>query len=556
MLSNFVRREFLRRILCGTLALIMSGAIGRGAFAQQAQPPRNPLPPQPIRIQPIQHLAQRPLNIVTLGDSIMWGQGLPEQLKFRTLVANWLQAQYGSGRTVIQWPTHAHSGAVTGMGAWPGYTNNQDPDSWSIIHLPTYPYPGEVPSDYPSISFQIGMTVRDLQNQKVSPADVDLVLLDGGANDLSIENILNPALVETNISLSKFEVANGPNWVRTKTNQLCVAHMKALLPLVLNQFPNAVVVVTGYYPIVSEKTDLLLLNEYLALLGLVPTAAGAITTGTAGAGLAALGTYVSIAVPASIGLRSTLVDRSSAFSQTAFNSLSDVVNQSNQGLVTPRVALAWPAFSEDNSYGAPNTYLFKAGEYLGDEVRGGKGQAPPGDWKTLQGIAYYRGEECSSVGSRNYIGSLLKCYDASIGHPNPLGAQAYANAIISQLQGPLATRIMPQPLTVTIVQQEVAPFGGNSWVRVKATDPHGNEVLATVSINGATGPTEQNISFKNNCTMDQVVVGVNKNTAGSATAVAVNTGKKEYIPCRGAVAAPGFASGQFTAGAPRITTVR
>ena len=97
MLSNFVRREFLRRILCGTLALIMSGAIGRGAFAQQAQPPRNPLPPQPIRIQPIQHLAQRPLNIVTLGDSIMWGQGLPEQLKFRTLVANWLQV---SGRHV------------------------------------------------------------------------------------------------------------------------------------------------------------------------------------------------------------------------------------------------------------------------------------------------------------------------------------------------------------------------------------------------------------------------------------------------------------------------
>lgn len=548
MRNNSSPSEFSRKAFCFAATLVVSGIVFPGLFGQQTQPPRNPLPPQPIRMQPIQHLTQRTtLNIVALGDSIMWGQGLPEQLKFRTLVANWLQAQYGTGRTVIQWPTHAHSGAVTGMGMWPSYTNNQDPDSWSMTNLPTYPYPGEVPSGYPSISFQIGMTVKDLQNQKVSPADVDLVLLDGGINDLNILNILNPTLMEG---------LNGPNWVRTKTNQLCVTHMKSLLPQVLNQFPNAAVVVTGYFPIVSGKTDLLLLNEYLALLGLAPTAAGLVTTGASGGGLAALGTYFSIAVPASPVLRSILADRSSAFAQTAFNSLSDVVNQSNQGLAASRVALAWPAFTEDNSYGGSYTYLFKAGEYLNDEVRGGNWQAPPGDWKTLPGIAYYRGEECSNVSSRNYQGLLPECYDASIGHPNPLGAQAYANAIIGQLQGPLAARIMPPPLTATIVQQEVAPFGGNSWVRVKATDPHGNEVPATVSINGATGPTEQNIPFKNNCTMDQVVTGVNKNTAGSATAVAVNTGKKEYIPCRGSVTAPGFASGLFTAGAPPSTTVR
>jgi len=491
-------------------------------------------------------VANRPLNMITLGDSIMWGQGLPEQMKFRTLVANWLQGC--SGRVVKQWMTHAHSGAVTGMGMWPSGTNGNDPDFWFPKTLGgQYPYPGEVPFGYPSISFQISETVSDLQREqpKIDPANVDLVLLDGGINDLSVENILNPALVETN--LLQGEVANGPDWVRTKTNQLCVTHMKNLLPQVLNAFPNAAVVITGYFPIVSNKTDLLLLNEYLGIIGLAPGAAGLAVTGNAGGALAGLGTFLSVAVPASPALRAVLADRSLAFAQTAFNSLTDLVNQSNRGLASPRVALAWPAFSEDNSYGALNTYLFKAGEYLGDEIRGGNWKAPPGNWSTPQGVAYYRGEECSSA-SANYAGFLPECYDASIGHPNPLGAQVYAQAIISQLQQTLAARILPPPLSATVVQQSPSQFGGTSWIRVKATDPRGNEVPATVTINGATGRTEQNIVFKNDCTMDEVVVGVNKNTAGSSTGVVVNTGKKEPVACRGTVSAPGFVSGSFTAG--------
>jgi hypothetical protein len=314
------------------------------------------------------------------------------------------------------------------------------------------------------------------------------------------------------------------------------------------------VVVTGYYPIVSGQTDLLLLNEYLALIGLGPSVGVAAVTGSAGDALAGLGTVMSIAAPASPALRETLAERSSAFAQTAFNSMTEVVNQANQGLAKPRVALAWPAFNDNNSYGAPNTYLFKAGEYIGDEIRGGRWQAPPGDWKTPQGVAYYRGEECSHLSS-TYPDSQLKCYDASMGHPNFFGAQAYADGIIAQLKQTFAARLLPPPLTATIVQQGLSQYGGNSWIRVKATDPSGREVPATVSINGATGPTEQNVSFKNDCMVDQVIGGVNKNTRGSATAVAVNTGKKVYIPCKGTISALGFYPGNFTAGGlPNKTT--
>jgi hypothetical protein len=385
--------------------------------------------------------ATRPFNIITLGDSIIWGQGLPESMKFRTLVANWLQSQYGTTRNVVIWTTHAHSGAKTGWGLYPAETNGNDPDTWYSLHPssgygPGYPYPGEVPFGYPSISFQIGMTVNDLKQRGVDPGTVDLVLLDGCINDLSADNILNPSLVETN--LLQGEVANGPNWVRTKTNELCVTHMGSLLPQVTGQFPNAIVIMTGYYPIVSGQTDLVKLSEYLTVLGFAggagPPAASVV--GGPGAALEYLVGVPAVAVPLAAALRATLTDRSQAFATTAFNGLSNLVNQANQGLATPRAALAWPNFSDDNAYAAPNSYLFLMEDFLADEIRGGQGQAPPGDWNTQEGVAYYRGQECS-IGHP----SDPTCYAALVGHPNPKGAQAYALAIISQLQGVFSARL-------------------------------------------------------------------------------------------------------------------
>src|SRR5215831_15580146 len=53
----------------------------------------------------------RPLNLVVLGDSISWGQGLKDEHKAWYLVKIWLQKM--SGREV-QPLVEAHSGAVIG----------------------------------------------------------------------------------------------------------------------------------------------------------------------------------------------------------------------------------------------------------------------------------------------------------------------------------------------------------------------------------------------------------------------------------------------------------
>src|SRR3954467_259433 len=53
----------------------------------------------------------QPLNMLVLGDSISWGQGLRDEHKVSYLVKNWLEQQ--TGREVQQ-TMQAHSGALIG----------------------------------------------------------------------------------------------------------------------------------------------------------------------------------------------------------------------------------------------------------------------------------------------------------------------------------------------------------------------------------------------------------------------------------------------------------
>jgi len=52
MPGNFFRSELLRRILYGSLALIMNVAIVPAAFGQQVQQPRSPLPGRRFKFNP------------------------------------------------------------------------------------------------------------------------------------------------------------------------------------------------------------------------------------------------------------------------------------------------------------------------------------------------------------------------------------------------------------------------------------------------------------------------------------------------------------------------
>ena len=168
--------------------------------------------------QPIPGRAPREFNMLVLGDSILWGQGLKEQNKSWYLVKTWLQT---SGFTVRE-RIEAHAGAMIGA------SGAEVPKSLTVH--------GEIASAWPTLHDQIDNAVRSY----VDPSQVDLVLVDGCINDVNARRFLN--------------AGNTPEGVQALAEEKCGAPVEALLTRIATTFPNAHLIVTGYYPIMSDRT--------------------------------------------------------------------------------------------------------------------------------------------------------------------------------------------------------------------------------------------------------------------------------------------------------------
>lgn len=190
-------------ILAALAAIIFISSLP--AFGQSAQPAAD----------------NRQFNLLVLGDSIAWGQGLRDEHKAWYQVKTWLED--AAGRKVFE-RVEAHSGAVIGS---PGDSGgNPDP-----------PLDGEVNRTLPSVNHQIENALRSYAD----PGQVDLVIVDGCINDLDARRLLN--------------AVNTPKGIRESAEQKCGPPMEALLTRLTTSFPQAHVIVTGYYPILSEKTS-------------------------------------------------------------------------------------------------------------------------------------------------------------------------------------------------------------------------------------------------------------------------------------------------------------
>jgi lysophospholipase L1-like esterase len=145
--------------------------------------------------------------IVTLGDSICWGQGLLDVHKFDRIFAA------GASLTRV-----AHSGAILGS----------EGDNSTVTAYP------EVPVSYPSVWQQLGL-VADW-------TDVDWAIVNGGLNDVSLTRILSPWVSTT--------------LIEQLAQQFCGAEMTRFLTSAVGRLvkPTARIAVLGYYPILSEQT--------------------------------------------------------------------------------------------------------------------------------------------------------------------------------------------------------------------------------------------------------------------------------------------------------------
>jgi hypothetical protein len=298
-------------------------------------------------------------TLLAIGDSVVWGQGLLEQHKTASLLAQHL----GVPMTML-----AHSGAKIGIR-----------DSYTVT-MPS----GEVPCFFPTILQQLqgffgGHSLGDHSSR--NPAEVRWVLMNGGINDVEVQRVFNPM-----IPLFELEL---------HTRNYCGRDLHTLLQQVVSRFPNAQVLVLGYYPALSP------LSKPEGIEALYSLVHGARFAPLFDAGI----------------FRNALVEHCMRFWKLSTGLLRGAVEQVNRAVGEKRVIFVDSGMDEGNAAYAPQSLVWELD--LNDP------NAAP-DEMVAERLA-----ACELVAA----GELQKhqCLLSAAGHPNVAGAARMAEKCISAL---------------------------------------------------------------------------------------------------------------------------
>jgi lysophospholipase L1-like esterase len=302
--------------------------------------------------------------VAILGDSVLWGTGLPERDKMTTLVAATIERE--TKRRVVR-----QRYAQTGARIVPAVGDSSCAATCS----------GEVPRVSTSITTQADLIQR--------PELLDLVILDGCINDVGVIRIIDPRV-------SREELAD-------RIRSYCGGEMATLLLKVRTLAPQAPIVVTGYFQIVSDDGDPFRLRQWaathdLALNGEDQELVNAIAA-------------------------SSVLFRDLAHEQ--LRAAVDSINAQIGG--PPRVGFVDPGFGAVNAAFGADPWLWSTTsqtDWLG-------GLEVEIDLFPEDPLQSFRMAKCFEP---QVIGDFLSCIFASVGHPNRTGARVYAEAITQTLR--------------------------------------------------------------------------------------------------------------------------
>ena len=293
--------------------------------------------------------------LVTLGDSVHWGQGLRRADKLHAIVASELRNMHPD----LEHHLLAHSGAIIGAGA---IVVRQRVD-------------GEVPIPYPTILQQVDGFSGD-------PAEAAVVLVNGSINDVDIRNILNPFVPPATLS------------------DLILEHsydsMRVLLDAICNRFENAAtsVVVTTYYPVLSTRSNPVAIPRLLAHEGLAVPGGIDLTIRT-----------------------NPIVTRCLQFWHESTDCLKRAVNEVNDRLPRERIVVADPGFTENNAAFADDPWLFGLGSDVTwapqDDVATDRRSAcdaafPPAAWPAREQCYRASAGHPNATGAKKYAAAILR----------------------------------------------------------------------------------------------------------------------------------------------------
>lgn len=368
-MSNFSRRQFLKSL--GAIATLFVANRTGFSFAQNADN----------------------FEMLVVGDSLIWGQGLEEKDKFYTLTRNWLNSEL---RKQVNLKVKAHSGATI-------FLHDKESQLLKKADKPEteFFYP-EVNVAFPTLKAQIEIAKNEYEKEGKKADEVNLIMLTGGIVDITVAGVLNPLGNEKDL--------------KKQIIQYCREDMFRFLDESAAIFPNALFVVVGYFPIFSPKTDTAkafnaTLEAYSIPRPLKPFANNILTR------------------PFFQLIKKKAIKRSRIWFEDSNREFQTVVNRLNEKAGKQRAVFVKTPLTEENALETPNTLLFKMKE---------KGRLND----------YFYDErllECKKVlgNLRKSIGlkqSIRQCEIAAIGHPTPEGSNAYAEAIKATLKNILETK--------------------------------------------------------------------------------------------------------------------
>jgi lysophospholipase L1-like esterase len=376
------------------------------------------LPPQPSVIP--QTDVTRPFNVLILGDSIAWGQGLLPKHRWRDLLVDRLSTTLK--REVDQIAPQIHSGAVIGIGDrneidLPGlyapdvYAPGQEKPSL----LDKGEYAGELPSTTPTVLAQLD-TLEALDPD----VPIDLVVVSAGINDVRIARFLDPFA--------------SPRFIDDLIELHCRLHLTVLLDRIrvrcVDGNPACKVVVLSYFQMISnDSVDVPSVYDFVSAIFTAPPRTASERRGRRVLAGVAEAEEVIAQPPVVTGpapprklpdLINRIVDAAARFYRASEAAIDRAVSDANRAPFSP-------AFVHVTPHIGPAQALYvvpRSASSLWAAVIGGHKPPVPTDE-----VAQYREPLCINLyGPKGP--SLNECDIASIGHPDIAGAsEGYFDAI-------------------------------------------------------------------------------------------------------------------------------
>ena len=325
-------------------------------------------------------------EMLVVGDSHISGQGLRQENKFYYLVKEWLQRDIFGESKMVNLKVKAHSGSRI-------YLHEDELEAMKKAgdDINKF-YHQEANLSSPSIQTQIVVARKEYAN----PDAVNLVMLSGGITDVLVANTINPFLKERKM--------------RDLIHKYCNEAMFGLLEQTTEAFPKALVVVVGYFPIISTKSDVNKISRYLFKPAKFPHPLQWTFTNPLSK------QFMKI-------LRKKMAIRSKIWVAESNREMREAIQKINAKREKPRVLFVESPISEENCFGTNNSFLWETDK---DNL--------PGDERYAE-----RKAMCSEVFSElkyQHYGKLSTrmCELAAIGHPNIEGAKAFAEAIKNSLK--------------------------------------------------------------------------------------------------------------------------